>query len=311
MQTRRLLMSVGVVSSARAFQALLLLASFLPAVAQTQLEVTKADAQRHLLRKAEPVYPSFAKAAGIDGVVHVRVGIGLDGRVGALLGSSGPPSLIKPAEDAVLSYSYEPFEANGHVTYVQATVDVLFNLRTHKRIPPPPRLSRESFWGSDYHHPLTDLPPALREWLTSHRPPDREQVCDSSQQSCGSERMTPTNERVLEQIDVFQISSDKSNHLYLVTWHGDCGATGNCVDEVLEKNSKQVRSILTTIGSGFYVHPRSDSLYPDIFFASHISAREVGIQGYVNAAGEWGELYCGELEINDDQSEWNNVRICN
>jgi hypothetical protein len=308
MQTSRLFTSHRALDVARVLQALLFFAAFLPAAAERQVEISKLEAQAHLVKKVEPVYPAFARAAGVDGVVHVRIGIGLNGRVGALLGSSGPPSLFKAAEDAVLSYSYMPFEVNGHAAYVQTTVDVVFKLRRHKKIPPPPRLSRENFSGSDYYR---QLPPALRQWLTSHLPPDREQVCESSEPSCTSARSTAPNDGVLEQVDVFEIRvSDKSNHLFLIEWNINCGGTGNCPEELVEESSRAVRSILTTIGSGFYVHPSSDSPYPDILAASHISAREAGIQGYVNAGGQWGQLYCGCIEINEDQSERDEVRVC-
>lgn len=294
-------------------RALLLALVFLPvSSAQTQVEVTKAEALGHLVNKAEAVYPPFARVAGIEGVVHVRVGIGVNGQVGALLGSSGPASLFKAAEDAVLSYRYRPFEANGHPAYVQTTVDVAFRLSTHKKVAPPPRLSRQNFWGSDYHHPLAELSPALHRWLATHLPPDREGVCDLLAGSCASERLTPPNEAMLNQVDVFAIPiSGRSNPLYLITWKADCGGTGNCSEELVEETSTGVISILTAIGSGYYVYERSGSSYPAIFIGSHISARAVGIQGYVSAGGYWGELYCGEIAINDDQSEQNEVHVCN
>lgn len=279
--------------------------------AQTQVEVTKAEAQSHLLKKVEPAYPPFAEAAGVEGVVHVRVGIGLNGQVGALLGSSGPASLFKAAEDAVMSYRYRPFELNGHMAYVQTTVDVPFRMSAHKNIAPPPPLSRQNFWGSDYHHALTELSARLHQWLATHLPPDRDGVCDSPAASCASERLTSPNEGIFEQLDVFAIPATDRSHLYLIRWHADCGGTGNCLQELVEETPTGVNSILTALGSGYYVHPRRGSPYPDIFIASHISAREVGIQGYVDAGGHWGELYCGEIAINDDESERDEVRICN
>lgn len=280
--------------------------------AQTQVEVTKVEAQSHLLKKVEPAYPPFAKAAGVEGIVHVRVGIGLNGQVGALLGSSGPASLFKAAEDAVVCYRYRPFELNGQVAYVRTTVDVPFRMSAHKEIAPPPPLTRQNFWGSDYHRALTELSAPLHQWLSTHLPPDRDGVCDSPAASCASERLTPANEGIFEQVDVFAIpASSRGNHLYLITWREDCGGTGNCLQELVEETPTGVNSILTALGSGYYVYSRRASAYPDIFIASHISAREVGIQGYVDAGGHWGELYCGEIEINDDESERDEVRICN
>jgi hypothetical protein len=51
-------------------------------------EVSQEIAASHLLRKAEPVYPAFAKAAGVEGVVRIAVGIYTDGRIH----STSPPA---------------------------------------------------------------------------------------------------------------------------------------------------------------------------------------------------------------------------
>jgi outer membrane biosynthesis protein TonB len=49
--------------------------------AQEWQEVSQETAASHLLRKVEPDYPAFAKAAGVEGVVRIRVGIYTDGRI--------------------------------------------------------------------------------------------------------------------------------------------------------------------------------------------------------------------------------------
>ena len=112
-------------------------------------------------------------------------------------------------------------------------------------------------------------------------------------------------------IGVFEIPVPRpGTRLYVVSPRVDSGVTGNCPKYLVEETGGNAHSVVETIGSGFYVYQRADSPYPDIFIASHASARKVGIAGYVKAGGEWGQLYCGEIVINDDESERDEVRIC-
>ena len=296
---------------ARMLKLMLLLNAFVVWAAEPQMDVSKAEAQAHLVKKAEPVYPVFAKAAGVDGVVHVRVGIGTNGRVGALSGSSGPPSLFKAAEDAVLSYVYKPFDSDGKPVYVQATVDVAFHLLSHTPLTPPPLLSREKFWGSE-SRPLEQFSSELQGWLMAHF---SQQDCDLTHGLDGCPLLKPfknPHARHADIIGVFEIPVPRpGTRLYLVSPRANCGVTVNCPKILVEETGGKAHSVLETFGSGFYAYRRPYSPYPDIFIASHASALEVGVEGYVNAGGEWGQLYCGDIEINEDQTERDEVRVCN
>ena len=75
-----------------------------------------------------PVYPSAAKAAGIQGVVQLSTIIGTDGTVQELNVLSGPPELTQAATDAVKQWVYRPTLLNGNPVQVQTTVDVNFTL---------------------------------------------------------------------------------------------------------------------------------------------------------------------------------------
>lgn len=72
----------------------------------------------------------------------------------------------------------------------------------------------------------------------------------------------------------------------------------------LEEDATGIHSIATASGWGFYTQNRVDTLYPDIFIASHVSSRETRVTGYVNAGGFWGLLYCGStIQTGDEPNQ--------
>jgi TonB family protein len=89
-------------------------------------------AATHLLKKVTPPYPAFARAAGIEGVVRIEIGIYQDGRIRSIGVKSGPPCLSKAAINAVLQYIYKPFEKEGRLVRAETTVDVVFKLPDQK-----------------------------------------------------------------------------------------------------------------------------------------------------------------------------------
>ena len=80
------------------------------------------------LRKVPPVYPPDAKAARIQGVVHLSVIIGPDGAVEQVHVLDGPPELTPAAVDAVKQWVYRPTLLNGNPVQVETTIDVNFTL---------------------------------------------------------------------------------------------------------------------------------------------------------------------------------------
>jgi len=81
-----------------------------------------------IVRKFPPVYPAAAKAAGIQGVVHLSATIGTDGTVQQLDVLDGPTDLIQAATDAVKHWVYKPSLLNGNPVQVQTTIDINFTL---------------------------------------------------------------------------------------------------------------------------------------------------------------------------------------
>jgi TonB family protein len=80
------------------------------------------------LRKVPPVYPADAKAAGIQGVVHLAVIIGMDGTMQEVHSLSGPPELIQASMDAVKQWVYKPTLLNGNPVQVETTIDINYTL---------------------------------------------------------------------------------------------------------------------------------------------------------------------------------------
>lgn len=72
----------------------------------------------NLIRKVTPVYPPEARQAGIQGEVQAEVVIGTDGAIKEITAISGPPILVKAAEDAVRQWKYigNPVEVLTQVT---------------------------------------------------------------------------------------------------------------------------------------------------------------------------------------------------
>ena len=54
------------------------------------------------------------------------------------------------------------------------------------------------------------------------------------------------------------------------------------------------------------------SPYPDIFTYSHMSAAEGTVAGYSNVAGQWGQVYCGEITLGGDNppGEKDDIHVC-
>ena len=286
------------------------------AVAQEWMSPSREDAASHLIKKVAPVYPAFARVAGIEGVVSIQVGIYQDGRIHSVGIQSGPPALRKAATDAVMQYVYRPFQKNGRPINASTTVDVLFKLPTGvapSQHYPVPELSRANFIWNAAIDSDPDVSAALQKWLVAdlHKKEDCDRDCSQSSSADGT-ASDPENVLPAGTIIAEIKTTNPVVRLYVASLRKSecCGATGNCPMELVEENTGSFRRIAMTFGTGFYAPLRQGSTYPEIFIASHQSAGEMGVDGYSNVSGQWGQLYCGNITINDDQHEKNNVRVC-
>ena len=82
----------------------------------------------NLISQVPPVYPSEARAAGIEGQVVLNIVIGKDGAVSSVQTMQGNPALVQAAMDAVRQWKYKPTLLNGQPVQVKTQVMVTFSL---------------------------------------------------------------------------------------------------------------------------------------------------------------------------------------
>ena len=75
-----------------------------------------------------PLYPAAAKQQGIQGAVHFRAVIGVDGSIQELSVIDGHPLLAPAAIEAVKKWKYKPYLVDGKPVEVETTITVNFTL---------------------------------------------------------------------------------------------------------------------------------------------------------------------------------------
>lgn len=85
-------------------------------------------AAANLIHRVEPLYPSLAKAARIQGIVIFQAMIGVDGQIRDLQLQEGHPLLVAAARNAILQWRYRPTLLNGKPVEVVTTITVRFAL---------------------------------------------------------------------------------------------------------------------------------------------------------------------------------------
>ena len=93
-----------------------------------RIVVSRGVIQGMLIHKVQPVYPSLARQARIEGSVTLQAGIGQDGSIQNLRLISGHPMLSPAAMDAVKQWKYKPYILNGEAVDVETTITVNFTL---------------------------------------------------------------------------------------------------------------------------------------------------------------------------------------
>jgi TonB family protein len=110
------------------------------------VEIAAPDAAAHVIKRAEPIYPPSALAAGVEGVVRLRTTVATDGTVRTALLVSGSRLLGPAAIDAVKQWRYTPFTVDGHPVAASFDVEVPFVLpRREGRDPEADSLASTAF----------------------------------------------------------------------------------------------------------------------------------------------------------------------
>ena len=116
--------------------------------AERVLEMSASDAAAHLIKRAEPIYPPSALAAGVGGIVRLRTTVAIDGTVRTATLLTGSRLLAPAAIDAVKQWRYTPFTVDGHPVAASFDVEVPFTLpRREGRDPEADRLASTAFDG--------------------------------------------------------------------------------------------------------------------------------------------------------------------
>ncbi len=90
---------------------------------------TYADTPPEPLTAPRPQYPPWAREAGIEGKVLVRVLVGADGIPKKAVIVRGPKGLTEGVESAVLRWTFRPGLANGRPVEVWVEIPIVFQLR--------------------------------------------------------------------------------------------------------------------------------------------------------------------------------------
>jgi periplasmic protein TonB len=81
-----------------------------------------------LIHRVEPVYPTLAKSARVQGEVVLSAIISTSGEIENLQSVSGHPMLGPAALTAVKQWRYKPYLLNGQPVEVETTITVIFSL---------------------------------------------------------------------------------------------------------------------------------------------------------------------------------------
>jgi TonB family protein len=95
------------------------------------IRVAADEAESHVIKNVEPVYPPSAEMGRIQGNVVLQVVIDERGNVSDVSLVRGHPLLADAAKQAVRRYRYRPFEPNGAPEAVQTLVMVTFGNPAH------------------------------------------------------------------------------------------------------------------------------------------------------------------------------------
>jgi periplasmic protein TonB len=93
-----------------------------------KLRLEPEEAEKQLVERVEPEYPTAAKQAAIQGTVLLALTIGTDGVVTEVQEISGPRELIPAAVAAVKRWRYRPTVLKGRAWEVSTEVGIQFKL---------------------------------------------------------------------------------------------------------------------------------------------------------------------------------------
>ncbi len=274
-------------------------------LAQDVVVVSDEEAAMHLVKRVAPVYSAFAKAAGIQGTVKVRLRVSPSGATEFVDCEMGPGFFLQAAQEAAEQYVYQPFTQGGKPVEAEFLADVIFRLpmgtQAHTYRPAP--LMADEFLANHAAVRVDSLPLELRNWLTMIVQPHLESIAD---------REAKANERLAGTTAVNIPTTQPGVSLYLLTTRTpeECGNHGQCHTRLVEDRGGVINLIADASASGFTTHVHAGSPYPDVFLSDYGGSSHLIIRGYSNIAGEWGQLYCGDILTGSGGDLQNDVHQC-
>jgi Gram-negative bacterial TonB protein C-terminal len=278
------------------------------------ITVPPQEALSHRIGHDRPAYPHFAIAAGVAGVVKIPVMIDADGSIESKGDATGPPALISAAQAWVSSSKFRPFMRDGQAVAVSATLPVAFQLpaSAHSAHPAPAiyehdvtTMEREGRDGPPRVR-LQTLLPAMQAWLARYEaaeaenaPPGPNRNLDEILAQESAAKQLP---RMPDDLTVYPIPFAARGHrLYLLfEFSSRCKKT-NCSLAMVEESPAGVRALVAASGVDVDLHKRTGSPYPDLLAWSDTAQSGISnIAGYSSYGGEWGQLYCGTDDANED-----------
>jgi hypothetical protein len=280
--------------------------------------ISTQEALAHRIGHDKPVYPRFALAAGISFTFHVPVSIWEDGTVHVEGPLTGPPSLIGSAQAWINSAKFRPFLRDGQAISVTTTLPIAFQVPpgAHTAHPPPALYQRNISLTIARDGPdapprvrWSAVSPAMRAWLARYQAaipiadaPMQGNLFDSI---LARENTAPPLTQMPDNVVLYTIPLPVSNHrLYLLFEFSHGCAKSNCPIFLLDESSAGVQIVANDLGFQVDLHHRHDSPYPDLLFWSDVLRPEHSgiseISGFSYYGGQWGRLYCGTDDANED-----------
>lgn len=96
--------------------------------AAVPVDVSSSVMGQRIIHRVDPIYPSDALKAKIQGQVTLEALISEDGTVRDVYAVSGPEALRSAASDAVKWWRFEPYRVNGRAAAVHTLIEVDFRL---------------------------------------------------------------------------------------------------------------------------------------------------------------------------------------
>ncbi|MGB0051827.1 MAG: energy transducer TonB, partial [Terracidiphilus sp.] len=286
-----------------------------PSPSPAPIPISPQEALAHRIGHNKPAYPRFALAAGVTGTVKFMVTIGPDGVIQQHGTPTGPPSLLAPAQDWMAASKFRPFLRDGQPVTVTTLLPVVFQLPPGAHSAHPLAALYQRNIATTIDREGRDNPPRVKgstlspqmvDWLTRYEAAIDDHTIQAPDttldQIVARESAAPRLKTMPGNLAIYQIPLALPHHaLYLLFEFSDRFGKSNCPLVLLEESPAGVHTLISQPGLEVDVHRRRDSPYPDLLIWTDSGQPGISsISGYSYYGGEWGQLYCGTDDANED-----------